>query len=513
MLIADMNRRQFLSRIAGGLTALVCAEAAQQFARAVETEDKRPNILFVIADDQSWCHTSFAGDPVVKTPAFDRVAREGVYFSHAFCCSPSCTPSRGAVLTGQHIWRLEDGANLVGTLPKKFAVYPDILEQAGYFVGFTGKGWSPGNFKAGGRTRNPAGPGYQKHRFKSVPYKGLNKCDYASNLNDFLKNRPKGKPFCFWYGSIEPHRGYERGSGVKSGKRLEDVIVPKFFPDVPEVRSDILDYYVEIEWFDKQLNRMIEILKQSGELDNTLIVVTSDNGMPFPRCKTNLYDYGVRMPLAIRWLAKVKGGRVVDDFVNLADMAPTFLQVAGLSVPKEMTGRSLMPVLLSRKQGRIDPERDKVFVGRERHGWNRDPNVGYPMRAVRTHRYLYIRNLRPERRPGFDIDHGPTRTSLLEHRESEAGKRLHQLWWEARPAEELYDVQSDPYQVKNLAQDPEYKQVKKQMGNILMCYLKQTGDPRALGNGDVFDTYRYFGRPTKGCELFKQLRSQGKTAP
>lgn len=171
--------------------------------------DSRPNILLAIADDASWAHFGACGDRVIRTPTVDRLAREGVGFTHAFCSSPSCTPSRGALLTGQSFWRLESGGNLWSVLPNKFRVYPDLLEAAGYHVGLQGKGWGPGDFKGGGWTRNPAGPLYK---------------DFAT----FLRGVPAGKPFCFWYGSSDPHRPYDAGSGARSGLKPELVQVPPF---------------------------------------------------------------------------------------------------------------------------------------------------------------------------------------------------------------------------------------------------------------------------------------------
>ena len=479
-----MTRREFVQSLTGGLAA--ASTLARPATGASRAGGGPPNILFAISDDQSWCHTSFAGDPVARTPAFDRVAREGVCFPYAFCSSPSCTPSRGAVLTGQDFWRLEAGANLFGTLPAKFPVYPDLLEAAGYVVGYTRKGWGPGNPTAGGHKRNPAGP-----RSKSFA--------------QFLRSVPEGKPFCFWFGSSDPHRPYTKGSGVESGKQLEAVVVPPFLPDVPEVRGDILDYCVEIERFDRHVGQMLELLERAGRLDDTIVVITSDNGMPFPRCKTNLYDHGVRMPLAVRWPARVKGGRVVDDFVNLTDLAPTFLEAAGLKAPPAMTGRSLLPLLTSDKSGRIDPARDRVVVGRERHGWNREPNVGYPMRAIRTHRHLYIRNYHPERRPGWDTDWGPTRTFLLEHKDDERYRRFHHMWFEPRPAEELYDCEKDPAQIHNLAGQAQHAAVKRRLAAQLDACLRKAADPRALGKGDVFDTYRYYAGPTRNNGFFREF--------
>ena len=375
--------------VSGVLLATVCLLCVR--AAGQTDQGSRPNILLAISDDQSWPHAGAYGDNIVRTPAFDRVARDGVLFTHAFTSAPSCTPARAAILTGQDFWRLEEGANLMGTLPKKFAVYPDLLEAEGYFVGFSGKGWAPGNFKAGGRDRNPAGPRYE-------------------SFEEFLASVPEGKPFCFWFGSSDPHRPYAKGTGVKSGKKLEDVVIPAFSPDTPEVRSDILDYYFEIERFDRQVGEMLKLLEKTSQRDNTVVVITSDNGMPFPRAKTNLYDAGTRMPLAVRWPDKVKAGRVIDDFVLLTDLAPTFLETAGVKVPAEMSGNGLARLLRSDQAGHVDPKRDRVFVGRERHGWNREANIGYPSRAVRTYRYLYIRNFEPKRFPGYDTDASPTRS-------------------------------------------------------------------------------------------------------
>lgn len=459
--------------------------SAVNWATAVEPAG-RPNILFVISDDQSWPHAGAYGAPCVKTPAFDRVAMEGVLFTHAFCASPSCTPSRAAILTGQDVWRLQEGANLMGTLSREFAVYPDLLEAAGYAVGYTGKGWAPGNYQPGRRKRNPAGP-----RYKS--------------FGQFIAKLPESVPFCFWYGSSEPHRPYRKGSGKARGKDAEDVVVPGFLPDVPEVRSDILDYYAEIEQFDGQLGALIALLEKSNRLDNTLVIVTSDNGMPFPRGKSTLYDAGVRMPLAIRWGHKVQGSRKVDDFVNLTDIAPTVLEAAGVDIPSSMTGRSLMPILTSSLSGQVDPKRDHVVVARERHGWNREPNVGYPMRAIRTRLYLYIRNYQPDRRPGFDIDRGPSLEYLLKNRTREPTRRFFHLFFEPRPAEELYLVDKDPHQVNNVASDPAFAEITKDLRDRMESRLKQTGDPRMSDNGDVFDKYTYYGKPTGHSEILQTI--------
>jgi len=445
---------------------------------------KRPNILFAIADDWSWPHASIVGAKVVKTPTFDKVARDGVLFTNAFVSAPSCTPSRGAITTGQWHWRLEEGANLFSTLSAKFPVYPDILEQAGYHVGYMKKGWSPGSIKPG-RTRNAAGP---RHR----------------SFAKFIEARPEGKPFCFWFGSSDPHRTYKWQSGVKSGMKLEDVEIPHPLPDSEIVRTDICDYFWEVQRFDTQTGEIIKQIEEMGELDNTLVIITSDNGMPFPRCKQNLYDWGTHVPLAACWLGEIKGGREVVDFISLTDLAPTFLEATGCDIPEQMTGRSFMNILTSRKAGRVDPKRDKVLTGLERHVICRKSGGGYPARAIRTHEFLYIRNFKPERwpagepevKPGYwpavpygDMDASPTKTYIMDHRDEPEVKRLFELGFNKRPAEELYDLRKDPGQQNNVAADAKYAKTKAKLSATLMAELTASKDPRVLGGGDAFDRY------------------------
>lgn len=463
--LCHMNRRDFVLTTAAATAAPLRAQT-------------RPSILFCIADDWSFAHTSVDGDPVIKTPTMERVARDGVRFTHAFCCSPSCTPSRAAVLTGQHIWRLKESGNLWSTLRKdEFPVYPDLLEQAGYQIGLMRKGWGPGNFETGGFTRNPAGPNY-------------------TSFAEFMQKLPDGKPFCFWFGTSDPHRPYEAGSGIKAGLDAAKVRVPPFFPDSPEVRSDICDYMLEVQRFDREVGEALDLLEKTGRLDNTLVVITSDNGMPFPRCKTNLYDYGTRMPLFVQWKARVKGGRVVDDFVNHTDFAPTFVEACGLKPGPQMTGRSFLNVLTS---GRADRNRDHTVFGRERHTNRRDGQVGYPMRAIRTHDYLYVRNYEPDRWPAGDpealgdIDDGPTKQYLLQHRDEAGVRPLFELSCGKRPAEELYDVRKDPWQMRNIAADPKMADVKAGLRRRLVERLKATGDPRETGEEVLFDKYPYLG--------------------
>jgi len=481
-------RRDFMKK--AGQSAAVLSMTG--IAGASPKSQKRPNILFCISDDQSWNHAGAMGDPVVQTPAFDRVAREGILFTHAFCDAPSCAPSRSAILTGQHIWRLKEAGNIHSRLPEEFITYVDLLDKAGYAVGSNSKAWSPGQFKTAegwvhnSKTNlNPAGS-----KFKS--------------FEEFHQNKPANMPFCFWLGSTDAHRPYEKNSGSGSGMDPAKVVVPQHLPDNTVVRNDILDYYFELERWDRKVADALAVLEKAGELDNTLVVVTSDNGMPFPRAKATLYDYGTRMPLAIRWPGGIGSpGRTNDSFVHLSDMAPTFLEAAGLKPPKAMTGQSLKNVF----NGEETSERKAAYVAMERHDGCREGGKGYPCRAIRTKDYMYIYNFESARWPSGspdasvcaraipygEIDDSPTKTFMMEHRNEHGVARLAELSFGMRPAEELYDLKKDPHQMNNVAGNVAYLDVQKSIREQLFDYLKKTKDPRLTGGPADWDYYPYYG--------------------
>jgi N-sulfoglucosamine sulfohydrolase len=492
---------------------------------------KRPNILFAISDDQSFPHASAYGQTVFHTPNFDSIAARGVLFTNAFVAAPQCSPSRAAILTGRNIWQLEEAGTHSSYFPKKFPVFTQSLEDAGYFIGYTGKAWGPGNYEDSGWNRNPVGPAYDRHQFKKPPTKGISKNDYAANFKEFLSSRSQGKPFFFWYGGQEPHRTYEEGSGVAAGLKPQDLRVPGFLPDHDTVRQDMLDYALEIEWFDKQLGKMLQMLKDAGELDNTVVVVTSDNGMAFPYAKANLQEFGTHVPLAICGPGVRGKNRKVDDPVGLIDLAPTFLDMGQVAHFKGITGKSLLSVLEDSRSGTIDPARRYVLTGRERHTHARPDNLGYPARAIRTTKHLYIRNFMPERWPmgdpppagvssqvknadlkpifeGYeDIDDSPTKSWLIRNRSQ--WPEAFRLGFSKRGREELYDIQSDPNCLHNLANDPKLKKVRDQLDRELMLQLSRQGDPRVTGHGDIFDSYPRFGlmRPFDG------FKERGKYNP
>lgn len=507
-------------------------------ANSLLASDQRPNILVAISDDQSYPHASAYGYEAISTPSFDRVASRGVLFRNAFTPAPGCSPMRAALLTGRNIWQIEHAGTHASLFPRKYEVYQDRLEQAGYFVGYTGKGWGPGNWQDSGRRRNPAGPAFSSKRLTAPA--GIRDTDYAANFADFLAKRPTDKPFSFWFGSSEPHRSFKKGIGRANGLDPARVRVPAFLPDTAEVREDILDYCYEIQWFDTHVGRMLDLLAEKGELENTLVLVTSDNGMAFPRAKANVYEYGIHMPLAVCWPAKVPSGRTVDDLVNLIDLTATIYEATGVTPPSEqpLAGRSLVQLLSSNKEGVVDAARDAIFAGRERHSSARFNSLGYPQRCIRTHDYLYIRNFRPERWPAgaaqkygsggyakdadvvarhlgpvhggyHDIDACPTLSFLIENRDDpDIGKYFH-LAVDRRPREELYDIRNDPACLRNLAEDPEHQAAKDSLAARLLDYLTDTGDARVTDpdHGDIWETYprysrlRWFPQPEWAKEL------------
>lgn len=469
------------------------------------SEAKRPNILFCISDDQSFPHTSAYGTTWVNTPAFDRVAEEGILFMNAYTPNAKCAPSRSAILTGRNSWQLEAAANHVPYFPEKFTTYVEALENNGYYVGYTGKGWSPGNpGMVNGRKRQLAGQPFNQRKLQP-PTKAISPIDYAANFEVFLDSAGTDQPFCFWYGAKEPHRRYEFGTGESiGGKNPQDIDrVFGFWPDTDTVRTDMLDYAFEIEHFDKHLTKILALLEERGELDNTIVVVTSDNGMPFPRIKGAKYEYSNHLPLAIMWKNGLKApGRVVEDFISFIDFAPTFLELAGVdrnqTTMQPMQGASLTDIIYSEKGGHVNPGRDHVLIGKERHDLGRPNDVGYPVRGIVKDGYLYLRNFEPSRWPAgnpetgyMNTDGSPTKTQILNRNRRNPGDRYWQLSFGKLPAEELYHIVKDPECINNLADSAAFAKRKAEMNKQLFAELADQEDPRILGNRTIFDNYPY----------------------
>jgi uncharacterized sulfatase len=488
------------------LAALLLAPPAVSLA----AQAARPNFLLVINDDQSWLECSAYGNSSVQTPQFDRVAQAGALFTRAYCSAPSCAPARAALLTGRNFWELEQGAFIQAWLPAKFATLPERLEAAGYQAGYTGKGWGPGVKEPTGTRSDPAGKAWNRARIKSPP-PGVSNIDYAANFAQFLEAKPAGAPFFFWAGLLEPHSPWGPDNHKALGVGLDAIKLPGFLPDTPGVRRSRANYLRELQHADQTLGTLLKLLEARGALDNTLVIVTGDNGTSVPRAKANVYDWGVHVPLAIMWPARAPAGRTVTDFVGFPDLAPTLLEAAGVPAPTEMSGRSLLKTLLAASSGRVDPARDFTVNGIEWHG--NLPPVDIAARMVRDDRFAYIVNYSatpryeastsgplPDDRYAASAEKLDVMPLLAAHPDRPELQRFVSLIKSPRPREELYDCEADPDQLQNLADQPAFADVKAKLRMRLESYQRQTGDPRLTGELALFNETLKFvqGRKAAG---------------
>lgn len=547
-----------LSASVGLCLPLLAATVIQ--ATVLQAND-RPNILFVFADDWGRYASAYGRlepgtiNDAVLTPNFDRLAASGVLLTHAFVNSPSCTPCRSSLLSGQHFWRTGRGAILQGAVwDTQIPTFPLMLESSGYHIGHTSKVWSPGS---------PANApiGAQRTAVKPAPANFNNFSEYvhaapapeaakskllaevASNFRTFLNASEKNRPFLYWWGPTNTHRTWVRGSGQKLWNIHPDSLkgkLPRHFPDVPAVREDVADYLGEVQALDAGLGSLLQVLEESGQKNNTMVIVSGDHGIPgMPAGKCNLYDLGTRVSLAISWPDHIPANRVIEDFVSLPDLAPTILDAAGIETPQVMTGKSLLAILKSSATGQLDPQRDHVLIGRERHvARARADLLPYPQRAIRTRDFLYIHNFAPDRwpmgiAPGFglppgpmpsheqlesstfaafaDMDASPTRTWLIENAvDNPAYRPYFNRAFAQRPAEELYDLKKDPDQWTNVASDPAYADIRTSLSLRLMDLLKSTNDPRVTSTPSAFDLPPYSADPDVAAET---KNKSGRNAP
>jgi arylsulfatase A-like enzyme len=509
-------------------------------ASAVAADTERPNILFFFADDWGRFariyaeHGRTAGtNGLLKTPNLDRLAKSGVLFRNAHVNAPSCTPCRSSLLSGQHFWRTGRGAILQGAVwDETIPTYPLLLRDAGYHLGKSYKVWSPGSpadapyggqqhaFEKSGRAFNnfsenatdlvAKGATVEAARAKLLE-------EVRGNFRAMLAAKAAGQPFAYWFGPTNTHRAWVRGSGQKLWGLDPDALkgkLPAFLPDVPVVREDLADYLGEVQALDAAMGVLLTELEKTDELSRTLIAVSGDHGAPgFPHGKCNLYGFGTGVSLIVAGPG-IKGGRVVDDMVSLPDLAPTFLEAGGVKPPAVMTGRSLWNVLRSERQGLVDPARTWVVAGRERHVEIARPDyTPYPQRVLRTLDHALIVNFKPERwplgdhyrldgkdEPTFDEvakttfvtlpddDAGPTKAWFVGARKSPEWSAQFDKFYGRRPMFELYDLRKDPDEMNNVAEDPAYAAIRKEMTDRLFTILRETGDPRMTDDGRYFET-------------------------
>ena len=530
-----------------GATALTVLIAECLFApgMARAAEAPRWNILFLFADDWGRYASAYRGldgrptlNDVIETPNFDRVARNGILFRNAFVNAPICTPCRSSLLSGRYFFNCEQGAITDGAVwDPSIPSFPLLLLDAGYTIGKSYKVWSPGTPRDapfGGEKyaferRGSAAQHFSQQVGRMVrageTVAGARDKIFAEvrgNFDDFLASRKPGQPWHYFFGPTTTHRSWVKGSGKQLWGIEPDALkgrMPKFLPDVPEIREDVADYLGECKAFDAYVGVILQRLEETGEADHTLIVISGDHGMPgVSSGKGNLYDHGVSVALIIQ-VPGGKGGRVVDDMVSLPDLAPTFMEVGGVTPPAGLYGRSLMSLLRSDRSGVIDPTRDWVITGRERHvAIARDGNLPNPVRSLRTPEYVYIRNFTPDRwpmgSPGAisettaptgaelenntyisyaDMDGGPTKAWLVGHRNEPEGKRYYDFAFGKRPAEELYDVRQDPDEMNNLAGNPAFAAIKERLSERLLKVLTDAQDPRVIDAGRKFETGSFVG--------------------
>lgn len=495
-----MKKHQYFNRIVIFFSVIIISNSCTS---QENKKTKKPNILFCIADDATWKHMSAYGSKWVDTPVFDGIAKQGLLFNNAYTPNAKCGPSRSIVLTGRNSWQLEEAANHLAYFPTKFKTYPEALSEKGYTVGYTGKGWAPGTaLNADGSKRELLIKAYNKIK-KETPTKGINAVDYVSNFKNFLEEKKDDTPFCFWYGGHEPHRFYEYGTGVSVGKKKLSQIdsVFSYWPQSDTVKNDMLDYAFELEYFDQQLGGILKVLDEKGELENTIIVVTADNGMPFPRVKGLSYEHSNHMPLAIMWKKGIKNpGRIIEDYVSFTDFAATFVDVAEFSANelgmKSIQGKSLTPYFKSDKNQIVNAQKDYVLLGQERHDVGRPNDTGYPVRGIVKDGFMYLINYEEERWPagnpetGYtNTDGSPTKTEILNLNRSGENTNIWELNFGKHSKEELFQIDKDEDCINNLANKEEFQMLKKELKSILESELKNQKDPRMFGNGAIFDNY------------------------
>lgn len=412
---------------------------------AEETKTKRPNFIVFIADDMAWNDCGAYGHPKIRTPNIDRLAQGGMRFDSAFLTCSSCSPSRSSLITGRYPHNT-GARQLHQPLPGDQVTFVELLKRSGYYTASAGK-WHLGNATI--------------PKFDTVHQK----------MNVWVKTlaeRPKDKPFFMWFAFSDPHRGYQKNT-IDDPHSPEDAVIPPFIPDRLAVRKDFAMYYDEITRLDGVVGRVMEELKSQGETDNTMVVFLSDNGRPFPRCKTTVYDSGIKTPWIVQWPGHVKPGSTTNSLISSIDLAPTVLKAAGLSPTSTFQGKSFLPIL-------NDPQaeiQDSIFA---EHNWHDFDDHG---RAVRTAKYKYIRNYYTDipNTPPADAVRSPTFQTMLELKDKgELTPDQLNCFEVPRPKEELYDLTNDPYELHNLAKDKSYTDALVMMRKRLDDWESQTGD-------------------------------------
>lgn len=456
--------------------------------------DTRPNLILIIADDLGWGDSQPYGSDAARTPNLARLAREGMTFHRAFVTASSCSPSRASLLTGRFPHNT-DAEELHWPVPKEQVTFVEKLKAAGYWTGAAGK-WHLGDAVRDrfdkiieadtSGFQLPAGKKGEAGQFQETQA-GEAQSGCADWL-PLLAARPKGKPFFLWLAALDPHRDFSEKAHDPPHDPTAVKLAP-YHPDTPAVRADYAAYYDEIARLDRYVGGVLDQLATDEIADRTAILFISDNGRPFPRDKTTLYDSGIRTPWLMKWPGRIEAGSQCERLVSTVDVAPTFLAMAEIAEPgTTFQGKSLLPLFTTPTR----PVHDFIFAEKNWHDYEDHA------RAVRTERYKYIRNSYPDLplTPSADAARSPTGLALAEW---EAAKKLlpHQraTFIQPRPTEELYDTVNDPHELRNLAADPRHTVVLDTLREALRDWEQQTGDRVPdLRTADEFD--RVTGKPT-----------------
>ena len=409
-----------------------------------------PNFVIFVADDMAWEDCGAYGHPNIRTPNIDALARDGIRFDRAYLTTSSCSPSRCSILTGRYP-HSTDAGELHLPLPANAKMVTTPLRDAGYWTAAVGK-WHLGEAVA-----------------NQVDYrKGARPADMGKAWVQALHDRPAEKPFFLWAAHSDPHRGYQPGA-VDPPHTRDDVVVPPFFPDTPEVRDDLALYYDEVSRFDEHIGMVLEELQSQGVADNTLVMVISDNGRPFPHCKTRVHVPGVRTPFVVRWPKEVKAGQTSRSVVSTVDIAPTLLDLAGIDLPQSFQGQSLVKQL-------ADPTVKVRSYAFAEHNWH---DYRAFERAVHSERFCYVKNWLPNTAgtPPADAVRSPTYLVMQRLQAENKLKHQHQgCFATPRPTEFLFDVEKDPHCISNLASDAAFEATLKEMRTALRDWQQRTGD-------------------------------------
>lgn len=467
----------------------VCVCTAVVIGPAFGATHPRPNFVILIADDMAWDDSGPYGNRAVRTPNIDRLAAQGMRFQHAILTASSCSPSRASIMTGRYPHNT-DAEQLHWPLPREQVTFVEQLKASGYWTAAAGK-WH-------------LGP-HMKNRFDAVAEAGtagfqlptepraarsrmIDQDDESGCANwlPALKSRPKNKPFFLWLAALDPHRDY-KPNAIAHPHQPGHVIVPPYLPDTPEVRRDLALYYDEVTRLDDYVGKVLGELDAQGVASNTVVIFMTDNGRAFPRCKTTVYDSGIKTPFIVRWPGRVRPGATCERLISSIDIAPTVLELAGLDQLKTFQGQSFARLF-------DDPAaaiREYAFA---EHNWH---DYDAHKRAVRGERFKYIRNFDTHlpNTPPADAVRSPTFQAMRKLRDArKLPPAQMSCFTTPKPEEELYDLENDPHELRNIASDPAHKETLARLRDALAKWQKETADPMpGLRNPDEFD--RETGEP------------------